>query len=217
MKAERDLLQARVKSINSILGDNAKQRELCRSQLLSILSTSTMNKCQQLIGKVSELRFLKVRERQINKFNRLLLKKEGNITWLVPASTPVNRTNPQADNTNPQGASNVPLRQLVPRQTGLIPRHSGLLPKPSRQLVIPRQTVLTLREIALSPQAGSSQADNTSLQAISMASQAFSNFQAGSQLVNNNRQAVSSSFQVGRQVVSTDSWGGASAGWFLGK
>ena len=75
-KVERDLLLARVKSINSLLGDNAKQRELCRSQLASILSTSTMNKCQQLIDKVSEPRFLKVRERQINKFNRLLHKKK---------------------------------------------------------------------------------------------------------------------------------------------
>ena len=75
-KAERDVLQARVKSINSILGDNAKQRELSRSQLTSILSTATMNKSQQLIDKVSELRFLKVRQRQINKFNRLLLKRK---------------------------------------------------------------------------------------------------------------------------------------------
>ena len=54
-----------------------------------------MNKCQQLIDRVSDLRFLKVRERQINKFNRLVLKKEGYITWLVAASTPGNRANPQ--------------------------------------------------------------------------------------------------------------------------
>ena len=78
-KAEKDLLQARVKSINSILGDIAKQRELSRSKLASIVSI--MDKCQQFIGKVSELRFLKIKERQVNKFNRLLLKKEGNMTW----------------------------------------------------------------------------------------------------------------------------------------
>ena len=75
-KAERDLLQARVNSINNILGDNAKQRELYRSQLVSILSTSTINKCQHLIDKVSELIFHKVKERHINKFNRLLLKRK---------------------------------------------------------------------------------------------------------------------------------------------
>ena len=56
-KAEEDFLQARVKSINSILGGNTKQRELCRSQLVSILSTATMNKCQQFIDKVGELRY----------------------------------------------------------------------------------------------------------------------------------------------------------------
>ena len=113
-KAERDLLQARVKSINSILGDNAKQRELFRSQLVSMLSTSasTMNKCQQFIDKVSELRFIKVRERQINKFNRLLQNEEGNITWLVPTNTPANSTllavsasSPQAGNTSSQAIS----------------------------------------------------------------------------------------------------------------
>ena len=62
-KAERDLLQARVKSIDSILGDSAKERELCRSKLASILSTATMNKCQQLMDKVSELRFLTVKDK----------------------------------------------------------------------------------------------------------------------------------------------------------
>ena len=58
-KAEKDLLQARVKSINSILGDNVKQRELSRSKLAFIVSTSIMDKCQQFIDKISELRFLK--------------------------------------------------------------------------------------------------------------------------------------------------------------
>ena len=125
-KAERDL-QARVKSINSLLGNNAKQRDLCRSQLASILSTSTMNKCQEFIDKVSEFRYLKVKERQINKFNRLLQRKEGNITWSASAtSTPVNSTLqgvsasfPKSGSTSPQGSiapqttSNWPGRQSV--------------------------------------------------------------------------------------------------------
>ena len=76
-----------------------------------------MNKLQQLIDRVSELRFLKVRERQVNKFNRLLLKKEGNITWVVSASTPGNRVIPR------QAALVLfPLRQVVLRQRVLIPR-----------------------------------------------------------------------------------------------
>ena len=72
-KAERDLLQARVKSINSILGDNAKQIELSRPKLTSIVSATSRDKCQQFIDKECELRFLKIKERQVNKFNRLIL------------------------------------------------------------------------------------------------------------------------------------------------
>ena len=54
--------------------------DICRSQLALIVSTNIMQKCQELIDKVREFRYLKVRERKINKFNRLLQKREGNIT-----------------------------------------------------------------------------------------------------------------------------------------
>ena len=54
---------------------------------MSIISTNSMQKCWELIGKVRELRFLKGRERQISKINRLLQKK-GNITWLSTPSNP---------------------------------------------------------------------------------------------------------------------------------
>ena len=60
---EKDLLQARVKSINGILGGNAIQIELSRSKLASLVSATIMDKCQQFIDKVSELRFLKIKER----------------------------------------------------------------------------------------------------------------------------------------------------------
>ena len=46
-QAEGDLLQARVKSINSFLGYNAKQRDLSRSNLASIISNTSMKKCQE--------------------------------------------------------------------------------------------------------------------------------------------------------------------------
>ena len=60
-KAERDLLQARVKSINSLLGYNAKQRDLNRSKLASIICNTSMKKCQELIDRVSEFRLSKVK------------------------------------------------------------------------------------------------------------------------------------------------------------
>ena len=59
-KAERDLLQARIKSTNSLLGYNAKQSDSCRSKLVSIISNTSMKKCQELIDKVSEFRHSKV-------------------------------------------------------------------------------------------------------------------------------------------------------------
>ena len=77
--AERHFLQARVKAINSILDNIAKQTELCRSKLASILSTHMFRKCQGFVEKVGEIRFNKVKLRQVNKFNNLL-RKEGNIT-----------------------------------------------------------------------------------------------------------------------------------------
>ena len=79
-KAEKDLLQAKVKAINSILDNVAKQTELYRSQLASILSEQGLTECQGFIEKVAEIRFTKVKQRQLNKFNNLLNKKEGNIT-----------------------------------------------------------------------------------------------------------------------------------------
>ena len=117
---ERDLLQARINSINSLLGYNAKQRDLSRSKLVSIISYTSMKKYQELIDKVSEFRHSKVKQRQINKFNSLL-QKEGNITWsgnpiaqegsTLPPAARVN--SPQADSTStPQACSTSP--QTVP-------------------------------------------------------------------------------------------------------
>ena len=75
-KGEKDLLQARVKSINGTLGDNAKQRELSRSKLAFLVSTSTMEKCQQFIDKVGELGFLKIKDGLINLIDYYLKSKE---------------------------------------------------------------------------------------------------------------------------------------------
>ena len=47
---------------------------------MSILSTQRLRECQGFIEKVGEIRFTKFKQRQLNKFNNLLNKKEGNIT-----------------------------------------------------------------------------------------------------------------------------------------
>ena len=79
-KEEKDLLQARIKAINSILDNVAKQTELGRSQLVSIISAQRLRECQGFIDKVAEIRFNKVMQKQLNKFHYLQNKKEGNIT-----------------------------------------------------------------------------------------------------------------------------------------
>ena len=55
-KAESDILHTRVKSITSFLDNNNKQLDRCRSQLVSIVTTKTMDKCQYLINKVRKFR-----------------------------------------------------------------------------------------------------------------------------------------------------------------
>ena len=87
-KAERDLLQARVKAINNILAQVEKETQECRTKLASIISQERLEQCQGFINKVSELRFNKVKQRQINKLNYLGSKKEGNITITSNNITP---------------------------------------------------------------------------------------------------------------------------------
>ena len=91
-KAEKDLIQARIKAINSILDNIGKQTELCRSSLASIISTQRLRECQGFVDKVGEIRFNKVKQRQLNKFQNLVNKKEGNITRVS------NNNSPQAGN-----------------------------------------------------------------------------------------------------------------------
>ena len=67
--AETQLLQARLKSINSLLDNNAKQLELTRSQIASILPTPNYRKCQEFIENIKEIRFKKVKDRQVRNFN----------------------------------------------------------------------------------------------------------------------------------------------------
>ena len=73
-KAKRQLLQDRVKGINSVLQDNTLRLHRCRSVLVSLVTSTTMDKCTNFINKVRESRYIKVRDRQMNKFNRLMGK-----------------------------------------------------------------------------------------------------------------------------------------------
>ena len=105
------MLQARVKAINSILDKIGKQTELCRSKIASILSTQRFRECQGFIEKVGEIRFNKVKQRQLTKFTNLLNKKEGNITWVSTKSS-----SSQAGRFAPSWGS-----VLLPRQSVFLP------------------------------------------------------------------------------------------------
>ena len=91
-KAEKDLLQPRVKAINNILDQVDREIQECKAKLASIISAERLEECQGFINKVSELRFNKVKQRQINKLNHLVSKKEGNIAIANNNITnPINR------------------------------------------------------------------------------------------------------------------------------
>ena len=57
--------------------------------MLSLITTTTrttMEKCTDLINKVREFRFIKVRDRQINIFNKLKENKDRELTSQPPAN-----------------------------------------------------------------------------------------------------------------------------------
>ena len=119
--SETQLLQARIKSINSILDNNAQQRELCRSKLASIFSTSNFRKCQVFVEKVGEFRFNKDKNRQVNKFNNLVHKKEGNITWETSQSNRAIASSLQAGR---QAVTPLPQDSAASQEASTVPPNS---------------------------------------------------------------------------------------------
>ena len=107
-KAEKELLQARIKSINFILDNTSKQLEECRSKLATIISTQKLRECQDFVDKVSENRFNKVKQRQINKLNLLTIRKEGNITRSNTNPNNYNHNHNHNSQVNSQVISQVP-------------------------------------------------------------------------------------------------------------
>ena len=136
-KAEKELLQTRVKSINYILDNTSQQLEECRSQLASIISTQRLRECQDFIDKVGENRFNKVKQRQLNKFNLLINRKEGNIT----RSNNTNSNNLNSQSGNQVNQSN--LSQANPRNPtlaiALLPPREGSNSPPSNWSPSPKR------------------------------------------------------------------------------
>ena len=110
-KAEKDLLQARIKTINFILDNTSKQLEDCRSKLATIISTQRLRECQDFVDKVSEIRFNKVKQRQLNKFNLLTIRKEGNITRSITNLNYHNLNSQTNSQVNPTPRASPPSRE----------------------------------------------------------------------------------------------------------
>ena len=70
-RAERALLNERVRSINNTLNMLRHQRDTCIDQLRRVLSNEWMDKCKEFI-EVRREQHLKTMNRQKEKFNRLL-------------------------------------------------------------------------------------------------------------------------------------------------
>ena len=169
-EAEKDLLQTRVKSVNYILDKTSQQLEECRSKLVTVVSTQKLRECQDFIDKVGEIRFNKVKLRQLNKLNLLTIRKEGNITRsnntntnnLASCNHNNSQVNPPREGTTPSQANPPPTREgITPSQanTPLRPMQSPLGKEPflPRQippflgkLVHPRQQLSLLGKLALS-------------------------------------------------------------------
>ena len=144
-KVEKNLIQARIKSINNILNNVAQQIEQCRSQLASIISTERLRECQGFIDKVGETRFNKVKLRQIKKFQNLVNKKEGNITWYSNNNS--NNNLPQAgNNPNRHAGTPIPPGKAVTPPGKTSPSYSGRRRSklPQTGLVSPSQAIAHL-------------------------------------------------------------------------
>ena len=114
-KAEKELLQARVKAINNILDQGDREIQDCRAKLASIILEERLEQCQGFINKVSELRFNKVKQRQINKLNHLVSKKEGNIA--IASNNITNPINRQVQSP-PSSRNPTPATALLPPREG---------------------------------------------------------------------------------------------------
>ena len=129
-KAEKELLQARVKSINYILDQTSKQLDECRSKLVTIVSTQKLRECQDFVDKVGETRFNKVKLRQLNKLNILTIRKEGNITRSNSTNTNnlASHTNNLASHNPNNSQENINNSQVNPPREGITPSQASTTP-----------------------------------------------------------------------------------------
>ena len=68
-----------------------------KSRLFSLVTnTTTRQKCKDFIDKVREFNFIKVRVRQVNKFNRLINKNKSKLEVRQQSAQSIDSSNGQA-------------------------------------------------------------------------------------------------------------------------
>ena len=78
-KAEKQLLQDRVRCIYKTIEESGNVINNNRSRLASIVTNSTdLDRCSKFINKVREDRYAKVKDRQVRKFINLIIKSNNN-------------------------------------------------------------------------------------------------------------------------------------------
>ena len=98
-----------------------------RSRLLSLVTTTKVkDRCIEFINKVRKNRFIKVKNRQVNKFNRLLAESGREISTQSvsnsnqPQSSSNNNNQTQTHNTNNKWVINLSYTPLTPAQESLL-------------------------------------------------------------------------------------------------
>ena len=76
-KAERGLLNERVRNINNTIAMATTERDICMNTLLGIFSKEIMEDCKKLINLRREAYYIKVKNRQKAKLERLCQRNRG--------------------------------------------------------------------------------------------------------------------------------------------
>ena len=95
-----------------------------------VTTTTTMNRCTDFINKLREFRFIKIRDREINKFNTLLGYKDRETTTQSPA----NNNQLQAPNNSNKWVINLSSTPLTQSQESLLSKGPKYAVTPSPHL-----------------------------------------------------------------------------------
>ena len=145
-RAEKQLLQDRVRCINRTIEESGNTINNSRSWLTSIVTNTTdLDRCSKFIDKVREDRFGKVKERQVRKFNILISKSNNNYNKATNNNSRLGQGNncnssdrPNNNNNNQSKVSNNNKWVINLSKTNLTEGQKSVLAKGPNFTVTPR-------------------------------------------------------------------------------